>query len=239
MKILSFLFSILFFQVVLFAQTGKTMIGTWYYYEPAFNKIMSSNTEYTSYVFLNDGKVVSRSISGHTTGTYKVILEGIKILLTFDYGNDEIRTETWKIEGNGRARIVYRTNERENIGFEDDLLYIKENTKDWQKQKKSKELADEELRFPNGPTNLKIGKIYLLEKNIPLAPEIHPANPAKAMSQIKTIYAGSKITITKSIVDDDIVWYGIKGFNTITNKVETGWIKSTALMGQKLKEVKD
>ncbi|MFN0159069.1 MAG: hypothetical protein ACKVRP_13480 [Bacteroidota bacterium] len=239
MKSVSFFLLILLFVTQTFSQIEKSIIGTWFYFEPAKNKIMSSNSEYTSYTFYSDGKVISKTLNKQEKGTYSINRADKKVIANFDYGDGDINLVTFKVDSDGKTRIIYRANLKTNIGFEDNLLYVKENSGEWNKRKKSKEVAKTLDRFPDAPKSLKIGSIYLLPKDVPLAPELYPEDYMEAISEIQKLFAGSKITITERAMKEETVWYKIAGFNTLTNEVISGWINSAALSGEKLVEVKD
>lgn len=70
-------------------------------------------------------------------------------------------------------------------------------------------------------------------------PEHSPADPMAAMQQVKSIPVGGRIKITDRVDKDGSPWYGVSAYGQQGKEVGTGWINSTALVGQKLEGYRD
>lgn len=86
-------------------------------------------------------------------------------------------------------------------------------------------------------TNLQIGKTYRLSKKTPLMPVRNPINPMDAMKKIKYLGIGGLIEIIDVDKSSNYPWYNIRTKDATTGKIYTGWINSSALMGQSLEIV--
>ncbi|MBX3042870.1 MAG: hypothetical protein KIT33_12110 [Candidatus Kapabacteria bacterium] len=86
--------------------------------------------------------------------------------------------------------------------------------------------------------SLEKGRTYSVSKSTPLMPELNPSNPIEAKNKIKELPLESRITILSVKTKNNIPWYEVKAYDRNDNIVGTGWINSTALIGQELKVIK-
>ena len=88
---------------------------------------------------------------------------------------------------------------------------------------------------PNlNPRALDVGAIYTIEKQTPLMPHYNPKNPALAIRQMKYLPWESQIKILKKKNLNGRIWYRVSATSRNGIQLGSGWINSTALLGQKL-----
>jgi len=93
--------------------------------------------------------------------------------------------------------------------------------------------------FPSlNPLVLEIGQAYVISKQTPLMPSHSPADPVAAIQQMKQIPQGGGFKVLKVYKDKTNPWYKVIAFDQRTEQIGTGWINSTALLGQQLKAYK-
>ena len=93
--------------------------------------------------------------------------------------------------------------------------------------------------FPSlNPLELEIGQAYTVSKQTPLMPSHSPANPIAAMQQIKQIPKGGGFKVLEMVRKKTNPWYKVTAFDQRKIQIGTGWINSTALLGQELKAYK-
>lgn len=93
--------------------------------------------------------------------------------------------------------------------------------------------------FPNlNPKELEVGQIYILSKQTPLMPSHSPADPIAALQKMKQIPKGGVFKILETIKPRGNPWYKVVVFDQRKKRIGTGWINSTALLGQELKAYK-
>ncbi|TSA34534.1 MAG: hypothetical protein D4R64_11695 [Porphyromonadaceae bacterium] len=89
--------------------------------------------------------------------------------------------------------------------------------------------------FPNlNPLELEIGQSYVVSKQTPLMPSHSPADPISALEQMKDIPQGGGFKVLEVYKGKTNPWYRVTAFNQNNEGIGTGWINSTALIGQKL-----
>jgi len=224
--------SYLFFLILLVALTSYSqadrfnVTGTWYYFSPEENKLMSSS-EWTAYTFSDDGSVSKRTLADVDRGTYTIDVASSTMTLKFVYSQSDIRSESWRLIAAGQARIFYRTNISRNLGVEDNLLYIRQKSTGARQKSKSRQTNGE----------LVIGGTYELSKDTPLAPELNPEDPLEAIARIQTLEAGSQVTIISKTLRDGHLWYNVSLIDASTGEVEFWWINSAALLCQNVRRI--
>ena len=93
--------------------------------------------------------------------------------------------------------------------------------------------------FPSlNPLELEIGQAYIVSKQTPLMPSHSPADPIAAIQQMKQIPQGGKFKVIEVYKEKTNPWYKVIAFDQRTEQLGTGWINSTALLGQKLEAQK-
>lgn len=68
-------------------------------------------------------------------------------------------------------------------------------------------------------------------------PEIAPENPMEALERVKYIMPGNMIAIQRVSEQYHIPWYEVIVTNPDGNYLGSGWINSTALVGQSLQKI--
>lgn len=93
--------------------------------------------------------------------------------------------------------------------------------------------------FPSlNPQDLDIGQLYIVSKRTSLMPSHSPSNPIKSLNKIKQIQKGGAFKVLETFKKRGNPWYRVVAFDQRKKKIGTGWINSTALLGQKLKTYK-
>ena len=86
--------------------------------------------------------------------------------------------------------------------------------------------------------SLKSGETYSVSKTTPLMPELNPSDPIAAMNKMKDLTPESRITILSVKSKSNTPWYEVKAFDKNHKAIGTGWVNSTALIGQELEVIK-
>jgi hypothetical protein len=99
------------------------------------------------------------------------------------------------------------------------------------------------LVFPLGQTesrastwaswdSLSVGQTYRLSRKTPLMPELNPVDPLAAIANAKGIDVGGIITVRAVATKDSTRWYRVEALSAGGQRVGSGWVNSTALLGQ-------
>lgn len=89
--------------------------------------------------------------------------------------------------------------------------------------------------FPNlNPFELEIGQAYVVSKQTPLMPSHSPADPIADIQQMKQIPKKGGFKVLEVYKKKNKPWYKVTAFDQSTEEIGTGWIDSTALLGQQL-----
>ncbi len=93
--------------------------------------------------------------------------------------------------------------------------------------------------FPSlNPLELEIGQAYVVSRQTPLMPSHNPADPMEALQQMKKIPKWGVFKVLQTVKKRGNPWYKVDAFNQRKYRIGTGWINSTALLGQELKAYK-
>lgn len=93
--------------------------------------------------------------------------------------------------------------------------------------------------FPSlNPLELEVGQTYIVAKRTPLMPSHSPADPIAALQKMKQIPKGGAFKVLDTFNKRGNPWYRVIAFDQRKKQIGTGWINSTALLGQKLKVYK-
>ena len=93
--------------------------------------------------------------------------------------------------------------------------------------------------FPSlDPLGLEIGQTYIVSKQTPLMPSHSPADPIAALQKMKPIPKGGAFKVLNRFNKRGNPWYRVIAFDQRKKQIGTGWINSTALLGQELKTYK-
>ena len=93
--------------------------------------------------------------------------------------------------------------------------------------------------FPSlNPLGLEVGQAYIVTKQTPLMPSHSPAEPIAALQKMKQIPEGGGFKVHEMFDKKGNPWYGVSAFDQRKKQIGTGWINSTALLGQQLKAYK-
>lgn len=105
--------------------------------------------------------------------------------------------------------------------------YLRQGS-DSEKQKKVYDIFASVAKSTNfiDPNTLKIGSTYTLSKRIPIMPSYEVSN----LNDMAYANSGDSITIVDKTIVRSIVWYQVE------SQVKNGWVNSTALFGQELKQ---
>jgi hypothetical protein len=88
------------------------------------------------------------------------------------------------------------------------------------------------------PQKLCAGQSFIVSKQTPLMPEIEPADPLKAIQQMKKIPKDGAFKIFNVRKKGSSSWYQVVAIGPDKKKIGDGWINSIALIGQDLKPYK-
>ena len=90
--------------------------------------------------------------------------------------------------------------------------------------------------FPSlNPLELEVGQTYILSEQTPLMPSHSPADPIAALQKMKQIPKGGVFKVLETVKKRGNPWYKVVAFDQRKKRIGTGWINSTALLGQELK----
>jgi len=94
--------------------------------------------------------------------------------------------------------------------------------------------------FPNlDPLGLDIGQSYIVSNKTALMPFHSPDDPMAAIQQMKYIPKNGRFKVLKVYYKEkNNPWYKVTAFNQSMEEIGTGWINSTALLGQILEAQK-
>lgn len=82
--------------------------------------------------------------------------------------------------------------------------------------------------------SLETGKTYSVSKTTPLMPELNPFDPIAAINKMKELAPESRIEILSVKSKSNTTWYEVIAFDKSDKLVGSGWVNSTALIGQEL-----
>jgi hypothetical protein len=90
--------------------------------------------------------------------------------------------------------------------------------------------------FPSlNPLELEVGQTYILSEQTPLMPSHSPADPIAALQKMKQIPKGGVFKVLETFKKRGNPWYKVVVLDQRKKRIGTGWINSTALLGQELK----
>lgn len=93
--------------------------------------------------------------------------------------------------------------------------------------------------FPSlDPRELEIGQAYIVSRQTALMPSLSPTDPMAAIQQMKQIPKGGVFKVLETAKKRNTPWYKVIAFNQKKQQIGTGWVNSTALLGQELKAYK-
>jgi len=93
--------------------------------------------------------------------------------------------------------------------------------------------------FPSlNPLELEVGQTYIVTKQTPLMPSHSPADSIAALQKMKQIPEGGGFKVLDTFDKKGNPWYRVRTFDQRKKQIGTGWINSTALLGQQLKAYK-
>jgi hypothetical protein len=93
--------------------------------------------------------------------------------------------------------------------------------------------------FPSlNPLELEIGQTYIVSKQTPLMPSHSPNDPIAALQKMKKIPKGGRFKVLDTFDKKGNPWYKVSAFDRRKKQIGTGWINSSALLGQELKASK-
>ena len=92
----------------------------------------------------------------------------------------------------------------------------------------------QESKFAN-PRSLKVDKVYTLSDQTPLMSEFSPSDPMTATENTTYLYKSDQIHILEKKEKNGQPWYKVEAWKENGERIDQGWINSTALINQKLK----
>lgn len=84
-----------------------------------------------------------------------------------------------------------------------------------------------QTRFAD-PLSLVSATTYRASGEVPLAPELNPADPIAAIASIRRLSPGEEFTVLEATKRSNTPWYRVR------TRLGEGWINSTALLGQEI-----
>ncbi len=94
-------------------------------------------------------------------------------------------------------------------------------------------------QFPSlNPLELEVGQTYIVSKRTPLMPSHSPDDPIAALKKMKQIPKGGAFKVLDTFNKRGNPWYRVIAFGQRKKQIGTGWINSTALVGQELRAYK-
>jgi len=93
--------------------------------------------------------------------------------------------------------------------------------------------------FPSlNPLELEVGQTYIVTKQTPLMPSHSPVDPIAALQGMKQIPESGGFKVLDTFNKKGNPWYRVSAFDQRRKQIGTGWVNSTALLGQQLKAYK-
>jgi len=92
-----------------------------------------------------------------------------------------------------------------------------------------------ESLYAKNPKDLDADQTYIVSRKTPIMPHHSPADPIAAIDGTKQIPIGGRFKILEVYLKDGDPWYKATAYDQDLKEIGTGWINSTALIGQELK----
>lgn len=90
-----------------------------------------------------------------------------------------------------------------------------------------------EEQYPLYPTqSFQIGKVFQLSEKTPLMPELEPVDPIAALQRVRYLPPQTTIEVLKVVTKRKEPWYFVEVTSPSRYSLGSGWINSSALMGQ-------
>lgn len=84
------------------------------------------------------------------------------------------------------------------------------------------------------PHDLKVGSAYVVSRQTPVMPAVEPADPMAALGKMKQIPVGGAFKVYASQMKNGKPWYKVRAIGPDKKQIGSGFINSTALLGQSL-----
>lgn len=88
------------------------------------------------------------------------------------------------------------------------------------------------------PGTLQVGRRYALSRETSLMPELNPADPMGAIERIRVIPQEGSIGIVAIANREVTQWYEVEAYDGAGARLGSGWVNSTALIGQDVQEIR-
>jgi hypothetical protein len=85
--------------------------------------------------------------------------------------------------------------------------------------------------------DLQPGKAYSFSKEISLMPELEPADPWRAIEQIRVLPVGTRLHIRRRENHDNTLWYEVIARDDDGQSLGAGWVNSIGLLGGDIVEL--
>ena len=89
------------------------------------------------------------------------------------------------------------------------------------------------------PRALDVGATYVVSRSTPLMPSHSPPDPLEAIDKMKRIPEGGLFKVLEVYKKNTTPWYRVTAAGKDKESLGTGWINSTALVGQELEGFED
>ena len=220
-----------------FSPTTDDVIGQWRNVATNPSRRNTVTNRYMRHTFFGDGTVVvENKEDSQNNGTWEFV-DGM-IVVSSSY-ETSLFTETYEFSGRDKllkTRFQSIVGGKPMADYDPDESFIRQGS-DREKRMKVWDVFSEVSDMMDfvDPNSLDVGKVYILSKNTPLMSSFEPVGSSaeSVISQIQesqVIQKGGEILIRERREVEYQIWYNVQAGE------HTGWIKSTALFGQDLKQ---
>jgi len=201
--------------------------------------------DYISYYFEPNGIVRKRKQSGGEIevdeGKYSFNSERNTIDGRFDLGDSGVQIFSWRKESPDVSRIVYWENQNLGIEREDDELFVKRNSPEWDRRGQVWLNEKSSVSFTD-PNTLEVGKTYRLIKKIRLMPQLEDPDSLEelksTLSSVRDLNPGDTFKILSRKQKGSTPWFHVEAKRDGTSGAHRGWINGTALLGESLEPIR-
>ncbi len=220
-----------------FVPTADDVIGQWRNVATNPSRRNTVTNRYMRHTFFGDGTVVvENKEDSQKNGTWEFIDGTVVVSSSYE---TSLFTETYEFSGRDKllvTRFQSIVGGKPMADYDPDESYIRQGS-DREKGMKVWDVFAEVSDMMNfvDPNSLDVGKTYTLSRNTPLMSSIEPVGSSAegVISQIQdsqVIQMGGEILIRERREVEYQIWYNVQAGE------HTGWVKSTALFGQDLKQ---
>lgn len=177
-----------------------------------------------------------------------------RVVIDDEQWRKDLRAKQRKLAGTVGAFQVRRIEDSVHVGFtvpvnQDDPRFGKANSNlvGDAVRKTGLRVVREEMALANplggqpspspwvGPEDLEVEGSYEVGARTPLMPSFEPRDPLADAAAAVQMPAGSHITVREVRFKDGTPWYRVEAVDPRGESLGTGWVNSTALIGQEVK----